>query len=107
GGNDDVIRVWDTRSGAEVLAIRTPWGVNTIHALAFSPDGRRLASGDIRAAVTLWDTQTGQEVLQFRTRRRTVTTVQLSPAGRRLAAVTSDGAISVGGAPGAATAESR
>jgi WD40 repeat protein len=102
-----MIRLWDTRTGAEVLAIRKPWGVSTTFALAFSPDGRRLASGGVYANVTLWDTETGQEVLQVPTPHMIVTSVQFSPDGRRLAAVTNDGAVTVWDAPAVAEVNPR
>jgi eukaryotic-like serine/threonine-protein kinase len=104
---NEVIRLWDLQTGAEVLAMRNAWGRNTVLALAFSPDGRRLASGGNHAIVTLWDTQTGQEVVELPTSRMIVTTVLFSPDGRQLAAVTNDGAITVWDAPNADEADVR
>jgi WD40 repeat protein len=42
---DDRLRVWDARTGQELLALPRPDGV---HDLAFTPDGRRLIAVDAR-----------------------------------------------------------
>jgi WD40 repeat protein len=63
-----------------------------ITALAFSPDGKRLAVGTYRA-VTLWDTATGQPVASLTRLTGTVQSVAFRPDGTLLAVA--------GGAPGA------
>jgi WD40 repeat protein len=66
-----------------------------VWALCFSPNGRRLASGNFDAAVTLWDTESGEEVLSLPTHRMIVTAIDFSPDGRRLAGVVNDGTIMI------------
>jgi RNA polymerase sigma factor (sigma-70 family) len=61
----------------------------TCHALAFSPDGRRLAGGG-RWTVRVWDVATGKEVGHFEGHRGQVTAVAFSPDGRRLASASED-----------------
>jgi WD40 repeat protein len=53
-------------------------------ALAFSPDGRTLATGE-RGSVWLWDTVTGQEQVKIVANRRWVHSVAFSPDGKLLA----------------------
>lgn len=58
GGDDKTIRLWETRTGTEILNI--PSG--KIHALAFSMDGKILASINNAFSVQLWDVATGSEL---------------------------------------------
>jgi WD40 repeat protein len=51
-GTVGVVRVWDTRKGAEV---RTLWGhAEAVRCLAFAPDGAWLATGSFDGTVKLW-----------------------------------------------------
>jgi hypothetical protein len=86
--------VWEVPAGREVVAaqLHTP-GVT---ALAWSPDGRRVASGSINdRTVRVWDPDRGEELLRFDVPGGAVPQVQWSPDGRRLAAACADGSIQV------------
>jgi WD40 repeat protein len=52
--------VWDAATGQVVLTLKG--GGSSV---AFSPDGRRLASGSVDGTVQVWDAATGQEPLTF------------------------------------------
>jgi WD40 repeat protein len=60
-GFDGVVRVWDTASGQELLALPTGSSANGV---TFSPDGTRLAAAlwDPEANVRVWDAESGQEL---------------------------------------------
>ena len=62
-----------------------------LNALAFSPDGGRLASagwnveGDNYGGFTLWDARSGQEVRKLPTTGQQITALAFSPDGQWLA----------------------
>jgi WD40 repeat protein len=62
--------------------------------VAFSPDGKRLASTSGDKNVTVWDAQTGHELLTLEG-HGDVTGVAFSPDGHRLAAGSADGKVTI------------
>src|SRR5262249_10485948 len=88
GGADETIRVWDVPTGRELRSIPTRVSNPGTHdyQLALSRDGRRVAGGYEAGRVKVWDTDTGKELLERQTSLPKVTSVALSPKGRRLAA---------------------
>src|SRR5262249_47642920 len=56
-----------------------------VWAVAFSPDGRRLASAAYDQTVRLWDLHTGQEALTLKGHADKVLAVAFSPDGKLLA----------------------
>src|SRR4029077_10019081 len=93
GGNisvhpDREIKVWNAQTGQEVFSLRGH--VGGLMSVAFSPDGRRLASTGLDQTVRLWDAATGQEVLTLRGHLDNVFCVAVSPDGHQLASGSTD-----------------
>jgi len=47
------VKVWDAQTGQELLALKGH--TDSIRSIAFSPDGKTLASGSTDKAIILWD----------------------------------------------------
>src|SRR5207249_4526695 len=66
-----------------------------VESVAFSPDGKRLASGSYDQTVKVWDAATGQETLTHKGHTGWVSSVAFSPDGKRLASASVDGTVKV------------
>ena len=67
-----------------------------VHAIAYSPDGKRLAVGsDGREAIKLWDVDSHQELITLSGEGSSFQTVQFSPDGLNLGASNSKGILHI------------
>ena len=83
-----MIRLWRLPDGSELR--RWPAHAGGVDALAFSPDGRLLASGGRDNAIRLWDPDSASELMALKAHRRPVLTLDFNPAGTMLASGAGD-----------------
>jgi eukaryotic-like serine/threonine-protein kinase len=93
GGNVGPGRVFDSRSGKQVLELAGH--TYTIMDVAYSPDGSRIATASYDHTVKLWDAQTGREVYTFRDFETPVLALAFSPDASRLVAAGHDGTVRI------------
>jgi WD40 repeat protein len=92
GGDDASVRLWDVATGQ----LRHDFGhTYTVAAVAFSPDGNRLASGACYTDTVLrvWDPLTGKNTAQLRGHALGIQAVAYSPDGKLLASGSQDGTV--------------
>lgn len=90
-GPDSTVRVWDARTGGELLRLAH---AESATAAAFDAKGERLATSDESGAVCLWDATTGAR-LHCMDHGAPVYWVGISPSAALLASLGLDGSIGV------------
>jgi WD40 repeat protein len=81
GGGDDrgIIYVYDVAAKKELHALRGH--VTLVHCVAFSPDGKRIATGGPEGTVRLWDPAAGRELTPNDAHQAAINSVAFSPDG--------------------------
>jgi WD40 repeat protein/serine/threonine protein kinase len=98
------VKIVDSHTGAEVRTIKAH--ITAVNKVAFSPDGKRLATCNIvrgdpagkvdgAGEVKVWDVQTGQELHSLKGHTRSINEIAFSPDGKRLATHSRDNSVKV------------
>jgi WD40 repeat protein/serine/threonine protein kinase len=82
GADARTIELYDVTTGTAIVALRGHEA--PIFALAYSPDGRRLASGSADGTVRLWDPAAGEELAVLRGHEGPIERLSFSPDGGRI-----------------------
>lgn len=86
--DDKTVKLWDVAGGQELGTLHGHAGA--VQSVAFSPDGRRLATGSEDQTVKLWDVATWQELVTLKGHADTVRQIKFSADGKILATVSDD-----------------
>jgi WD40 repeat protein len=91
GNGTHRIGIFDTSSGEELASWAA--GQDNLLALAFSRDGRRLASGGDDRVIHIWDAASGQPLAECRGHKSKVLSIAFRPDGSRLLTTSHDGTV--------------
>jgi len=81
------------------LRIAAAHRIDKFNSVAYSPDGRWLASGCHDKTVRLWDAESGEFIRSLRDHQNSVNNVAFSPNGRWLASGSSDNTVNANDDP--------
>ena len=102
---DVTSRCWDVESGAEIsrMSLTNP----AFAAVAFAPDGERIATGAwrrvdgaVQGMVWIWESRTGRVVHEVQVGVKPISSLHFTPDGRRIVVGTWDGIVHVLNAEG-------
>jgi len=82
------VRIWDVATGRPRLTLNGHTAA--VHGVAFSHDGKLLASGSDDTTVKLWDVATGEDLLTLNGHTTVVQSVAFSPDDKIMATVSFD-----------------
>ncbi len=88
---DKTVRLWEASTGREMKVLRGH--ERQVFAVAFSRDGRTLATGSGDGTARLWEVATGREVAVLRGHENYVWSVAFTPDGGTLATGSSDNTV--------------
>ncbi|MBL7187157.1 MAG: protein kinase [Phycisphaerae bacterium] len=86
------VKVLDTATGSVVMTLQHN---DLVYTVAYSPDGKRIASAGVERTIKIWDVASGDEVMTLRGHENWIWWIAFSPDGRRIVSSSNDKTIKV------------
>jgi WD40 repeat protein len=90
---DHTVRIWDAADGSQILKLEGH--AQALTGIAYSPDGKRMATSSHDQTVKIWDATSGVEMLTLKGHSDRVQSVAFSPDGQRVASAGDDRTVKV------------
>jgi WD40 repeat protein len=90
---DNTVQIWNALTGDNPLIYRDHFYF--VNAVAWSPDGQKIASASADTNVQVWSAATGSNVLTYREHTGTVNAVAWSPNGKLIASASDDRTVQI------------
>jgi len=90
---DNTVQIWNALSGDDLLIYRDHFYF--VNAVAWSPDGRKIASASADTNVQVWNVASGSNILTYRGHSSKVNAVAWSPNGKRVASASDDRTVQI------------
>lgn len=90
--------IWDDPTTMRIGDYGGPLEIGTdrhITEVAFSPDGKRIVTGDESGLIGIFETDLGEEIVSYRGHKGTVTAVAFSPDGSQIASCSEDNTVCI------------
>jgi WD40 repeat protein/serine/threonine protein kinase len=98
GGNEGTAKLWDVATQREIVTLKGH--LRSVHAVAISPDGNRLATAAGGAeSVKLWDMRTHQELITLASESAIMVGLVFSPDGNKIVGYNNTGHVQLWRAP--------
>lgn len=92
-GASGQVRIWDVAAGRETKVLGDH--SDTVHGVAFSPEGTKIATASIDKTIKVWEIASGKLLLTLKDHADAVWSVGWSPDGKYLASSSADRSIKV------------
>jgi WD40 repeat protein len=80
--NEGVVNVWDVQTGEKLRSLKEDR--SPVSSLAWSPDGKTLASGLENGDINIWEVASGKKLQSFHDPKGIICSVDWSPDGKKL-----------------------
>jgi eukaryotic-like serine/threonine-protein kinase len=90
---DNTVQIWNALTGDNPLIYRDHFYF--VNDVAWSPDGKKIASASADTNVQVWNVATGSNILTYRGHSNRVNAVAWSPSGTRIASASDDRTVQI------------